>query len=198
MLAWIALAGVFYLSQCLSVPSQNRYYQPIQTAAMVPEQLPADNVNYQAFDQGLGIGLVVFGDYLELLNATAQFSVDWRFIRFDEEYTRLEGPGISIYAKRWSIWQWSIDLDYVFSHDDASWLRDKIAAAGFSPDLTWTAVTGTPWTGDKSREHLHIQQQLIQTAVGSGYPAYVLVFKNGRLSRIEGRLEIQPHYYDSH
>jgi len=138
-------------------------------------------VKVDQLDQGLGIALVIFGNYADVVSATKPWGVTWKTAAAARTI-RLSAPGLTVYAEKEQITGWRLDLDAVQTADCWAKWQPGLRAAGLLPiPTTQTAgehseyLTGTG--GPQSPPNQH--------------PVYELRYRGGRLKEIRAGVSVE-------
>ena len=165
---------------------------PTRVVEAVEEVAPEPQVtlDYQALEAGLGIELCVFGDYLDVLKATNTWCAEWQLTDTGAGTSRCTAPGLRLYVENGRIRSYELDIAMVF--EDEAWKpwRADLKRAGFSPDLTWTALTGeSEMPAGVAEREIHSSND----TQWNGVPAHAvwkLQFQDGWLRYVNGAMAI--------
>jgi hypothetical protein len=151
---------------------------------------PAVTLDYQALESGLGIGLRIFGDYLDVLNATNDWGVTWQLTDTGNGTQRCGAPGLLLYVEGGRIRSYELDLPTVFATPAwQPWYQD-LKRAGITPDLTWTALTGeSEMPGGVAEREIHSSTDS-EWAGGPAHAVWKLAFSDGWLRYLNGGITI--------
>ncbi len=146
--------------------------------------------DFIALEQGMDAKLIVFGDYLDLIAATRDWHNDWKVKLTGPTTLRMETTGISVNVLDDGIETYMLNLDRIFEDEAwAGWLPSW-RAAGLTPDLTYTALTGEQEVPQGLAEFEYISQTSVKHGASWVKPVWVLHFHGGFLRRIESRFQI--------
>lgn len=164
--------------------------QQVEQAIVDTAPEPRIDIDYRAFETGLGIELLIFGDYLDVLNAANDWGVDWKLTDTGAGTQRIVGEGLRIYVKQGRISSYEIELAEVFASGAWQPWQEELRRAGLSPDTTWTAVTGEAEMppGIVERE-IHSGND-VKVDGGWAHAVWELYFRGGWLTRIVGGMEV--------
>lgn len=197
VLGWLLLALILggavaaYFTRGWWFPRYRGMLPPVVENAVeqaAPE--PAMTLDYQALESGLGIELRIFDDYLDVLNATNDWGLDWKLIDTGNGTLRCSAPGLTLYIEQGRIRSYELDLETVFATEAWELWRKDLERAGLSPDLTWTALTGEEEMprGIAERE-IHSANDS-QWAGGPAHAVWKLQFHDGWLRYLNGGITI--------
>jgi hypothetical protein len=171
-------------------------------AAQLPEpvaetvgraELPRQEIDVAALDGGLGIGLAVGGDYLNLVGATRDWGIEWKLVELGGGNTRLSAPGLTAYAARGKLTGYVLDLKVVFAEERWAPWRKALTGAGLSPELNWRTATGEAQMPQGTTEHVLTGRGGQEFAGENANTSYTLYFRDGWLKRVEaGRSTGEP------
>jgi hypothetical protein len=162
---------------------------PPAVAEHVPVQ--RQHIDFGALELGVGHGLVLLGDYLDLISGTRELEPDWQVKQTGTGTLRLENDGILVYVKDGLIQTYTLDVDRFFAAEKWRPWHSEWRRAGISPDLTWIAYSGEEQQPGQT-EDLYVSPDAVKLAEGWMHRAFNLEFQGGRLVRLEGRLEFGP------
>jgi hypothetical protein len=144
LLLALLLAGGWYLwaQRGVLIPRYSkRLPAPVaQVADKTP--LPAARVDAAQLDSGLGIGLALGSNYLELVSATEPWKVNWTITVLGQGHLRLTAPGVKVYSDGGKISGYDLDVKQVYAEKSWAPWQDALRRAGVSPDQNWRTATG--------------------------------------------------------
>jgi len=187
VLAGTAFIAWYYRSSWLP---QVRQELPPAVAEHVP--VPHVEVDYSALEHGVGHGLVLLGDYLDLISGTREMEPAWQVTQTGPQNLRLESDGIKVYVKDGLIQTYTLDVPQIFISEKWKAWRKEWKEAGIFPELTWQEFSGEEQQPRGETEHLYVSDEAVRLPAGWMHRAFNLVFEGGVLRRIEGRLEFGP------
>jgi len=161
--------------------------KPVQQA--LPE--PRVQVDVVALDSGLGVDLVMFGDYLAFVNATRDWGPGWTLSNAGGEQ-RLSADGVKVYVRDGLIMTYDLNLQQIYA--DNKWLpwQTALRKAQLTPDLTYSALTGGQEMPAGDSEVKLKGQQQAKLKDGWASAVYILHFQDGWLRRVVGAVEFGP------
>jgi len=163
---------------------------PPSVAEHVP--VPRVAVDFGALEQGVGHGLVLLGDYLDLISGTRELEPEWQVTQTGPDTLRLESDGIKVYVEDGLIRTYTLELPEFFASDRWREWHGDWREAGIMPELSWQALTGEEQQATGKTEHLYISPESVKLDEGWLRRAFNLEFRDGSLRRLEGRLEFGP------
>lgn len=152
----------------------------------VVEALPEERVvlDSSAMDSGLGFGLRLDGDYLEMLAHMREQDPGWKVTASGGDTARLTAPGATVKVIGGRIQNYELQLEPLFAADGWNpWLQG-LEDAHLSPQLAWTSLTGEKEMPEGASER-EISGKSFKRADGWVTPVYILRFSDGYLRSIE-------------
>ncbi len=192
LLLLIVLIGGFIAAWLMRGWWVPRYKDKLPGAVAGHVEEPRVYVDYRLLEEGLGADLKLFGDYLDLISTTRDWRDDWKVTQTGPDTLRLENTGIKVYVKDGVIDTYLVDVKVLF--EDKKWgpwvkhWRD----ANLTPDLTWTAWSGSDSDAPGIVEEQYESSASIRRGDGWVHPVYVLTFRGNWLRRVEGRYNFGP------
>jgi hypothetical protein len=150
--------------------------------------LPRQELDIAAMDGGLGIGLNIDGDYLNLIGATRGWGVEWKLVELGSGNARLTAPGVIVYAARGRISGYKLEIKEVFRNELWQPWRKELSQAGLNPELNWRTATGEAQMPKGMTEHVVTGRSGHSFAGENAESSYMLYFRDGWLTRIEAGL----------
>jgi hypothetical protein len=182
----VAVALTAWLSRNWWIPRyRDRLPEVVAESVKEPRVYP----DFVALEQGMGAGLVVFGDYTDLIAGTRDWRTDWQVTQTGPENLRLEATGIRVYIRGGMIETYNIDLQALLEDEQWAGWRPAWERAGLTPDLTWPAYSGEQEMPGGLQEDIVVSDKAVKHGANWVRPAWALQFHNGWLRRIEARIE---------
>jgi hypothetical protein len=190
LLALAAAGGVYVWGQRgVLIPKYAKQLPEPAAKAVERTPLPVQQIDVAALDGGAGIGLTLGGDYLNLIAATRPWQVKWKAVALGGSQTRLDAPGLTVFAAGSKIRGYRLDVKDVFGSTENAgpwqpW-RKKLADAGITPELNWRTATGEAEMPKGLTEHVLTGRGGLKFGGEPATTAYTLVFRDGWLVRVE-------------
>ncbi len=154
--------------------------------------IPPRQVDVLLIDEGLGIGLAVFGSQGEVLRNTREWGIEWSLTTLGAERFRLETEGLVITAAGDVIEGYVLELDSVYQNALwEPWFAD-LRRANVEQQLNLREVQGD---ADllPGRTILELKgPKRVQYAGNWRQPAYELEFRDGWLEELRAGMAIGP------
>lgn len=183
-------AGGWYLWQQRGVLIPKYAGQlPAPVAKQVEQTpLPRQELDVPLLDGGLGIGLAIGGDYLNLIGATRDWDVEWKLTELGSGNSRATAPGLTVYSEQGRIRGYVLDIKDVFAAGEWQPWYKELLRAGLGPELNWRTATGDAEMPQGVTEHLLKGRGGYSWGGRDSNAAYTLYFRDGWLTRVEGGL----------
>lgn len=154
--------------------------------------IPPRRISVSTLDDGLGIGLAIFGSQGEVVRQTSEWGHEWKLTTLGQGHLRLETNGLRLSAAGDVIEGFEMDLPTVF--DDPLWQDwlETLNRANVEPQLNLREVQGDPELLP-GRTILELASpKSLQYSGSWRHPAYELEFKDGWLHLLRGGMAIGP------
>ncbi|MCB1216784.1 hypothetical protein KDL44_05290 [bacterium] len=154
--------------------------------------IPPRQVNLRLLDEGLGIGLCIFGSQGEVLRTTREWGVEWKLTALGSDRVRLETEGLRITAAGDVIEAYELDLDRIYySADWEPWIAD-LREANVEQQLNLREVQGDAEL-PKGRTIIELTgPSSLQYSGNWRHPAYELEFVDGWLRELRAGMAVGP------
>lgn len=167
-----------------------------QYADELPEQvvsridIPPRQVDVLQLDEGLGIGLAVFGSQGEVVRSTSEWGLEWKLTTLGSGRVRLETDGLRMQAAGDVIESYELELDRVFGNEAwEPWFED-LRNANVEQQLNLREVQGAEEL-PKGRTILQLEgPRSVQYSGNWRHPAYELEFRDGWLEVLKAGMAI--------
>jgi hypothetical protein len=154
--------------------------------------IPARRVSVDMLDEGLGIGLAIFGSQGGVVRRTSEWGHEWKLTTLGQGHLRLETSGLRLSAAGDVIETYEIDLQAVFADPHWKPWLDELRRANLEPQLNLREVQGDAEL-IPGRTILELASPKSQQYSGNWrHPAYELEFQDGWLRSIRGGMAIGP------
>lgn len=152
----------------------------------VAQKIPEKQVRLDAqlFDRGLGMGLRLDADYLELLAAMRDSDPGWKLTSTGVSSVRLSAPGAVVSAVGGRVQNYELQIDQIYASEAwRPWLKG-LQEAQLSPELRYTALSGDE-EAPVGESKYELKGESFQRSDGWVTPVYILRFIDNKLRSLE-------------
>jgi hypothetical protein len=149
-------------------------------------------VDVTALDDGLGIELRLYGDYLDVIAATQEWKIPWEIKTTGGGTLRVTAPGITMFTRQGLVQTYELDLQEL---EDATveggallwaaWLP-QLRRAGLDRALDQEQFSGLQPAAGESNTFYLAGERDITVGRGTVKPQYLLRFRQNELAIVKG------------
>ncbi|MCB1219100.1 MAG: hypothetical protein H7A35_06360 [Planctomycetales bacterium] len=165
---------------------QEQIPQPVAERIDIPHR----QVDLRLLDDGLGIGLRVFGSQGEVLRTTREWGVEWKLTALGSDRARLDTDGLRITAAGDVIESYELELDTIYNDEKWDpWVAD-LREANVEQQLNLREVQGDAEL-PKGKTIIELTGPTsLQYSGNWRHPAYELEFVDGWLEELRAGMAI--------
>jgi hypothetical protein len=208
---WPLVLGLIVVMLCLAslgayllgyVPLGKDASGPPETLAQTLPVLPGIRpgpieLDVDFIDTGLGIGLALHEDYLDLLSATRDWGVPWEVKTTSPATLRVTAHGVTVFVRDGMIETFELDLQEIYDGGPAgkpemwkAWVPE-LQQAGLIPGTDYERYAGTGGGSEQSMKYVH-GRRTVQSTTGWVHPVYALTFVRSKLRGFKGGQKFGP------